>query len=71
MTQFDIRAHAHCTDGPCGQVKCVVVDTVADKVTHLVIETPHRDGLGRLVPLDLIDVIGGRIQPVCATDPVK
>ena len=33
-TQFEIRANANCTDGPCGQVRCVVVDPVAKEVTH-------------------------------------
>jgi len=37
-TKFEIRANANCTDGPCGQVRCVVVDPVAQEVTHLVIE---------------------------------
>ena len=53
-TKFEIRASANCTDGPCGQVRCVVVDPVAQEVTHLVIGARHREGLGRLVPLGLI-----------------
>ena len=64
-TQFEIRANARCTDGPCGQVRCVVVDPVAKKVTHLVIEARHREGLGRLVPLDLIDVSGDEVALKC------
>jgi sporulation protein YlmC with PRC-barrel domain len=54
-TQFTIGVHAVCTDGPCGEVIRVVVDPVARAVTHLVIEPRHREGLGRLVPLDLVD----------------
>jgi sporulation protein YlmC with PRC-barrel domain len=55
-TQFTIGADASCTDGPGGEVIRVVVDPVAEVVTHLVVEPKHREGLGRLVPLDLVDV---------------
>lgn len=55
-TQFTIGADASCTDGPCGHVIRVVVDPVNEVVTHLVVEPTHREGLGRLVPLDLVDV---------------
>ena len=64
-TKFEIRANANCTDGPCGQVGCVVVDPVAQEVTHLVIEARHREGLGRLVPLGLIDVTGNEVSLKC------
>jgi sporulation protein YlmC with PRC-barrel domain len=55
-TQFTIGADASCIDGPCGQVIRVVVNPVAEVVTHLVVEPAHREGLGRLVPLDLVEV---------------
>jgi hypothetical protein len=64
-TQFEMRANASCTDGPCGQVRFVVVDPVAKEVTHLVIEARHREGLGRLVPLGLIDVTGNDVLLHC------
>jgi sporulation protein YlmC with PRC-barrel domain len=54
--QFTIGAEVSCTDGPCGQVRSVVVDPLAKVVTHLVIEAEHRQGLGRLVPLDLVEL---------------
>jgi hypothetical protein len=54
-TQFTIGAEASCSDGPCGAVIKVVVNPVAQTVTHLVIEPKHRAGLGRLVPLDLVE----------------
>ncbi len=57
--QFRIGSEAVCTDGPCGEVTQVVVDPVAKAVTHLVVEPKHRSGLGRLVPLDLIDTDAG------------
>jgi sporulation protein YlmC with PRC-barrel domain len=52
--QFTIGEQASCTDGPCGEVRRVVVDPVARTVTHLVIEAKHRSGLARLVPVDLV-----------------
>jgi sporulation protein YlmC with PRC-barrel domain len=55
-TQFTIGADVSCTDGPCGEVIRVVVDPVAEVVTHLVVEPAHREGLGRLVPLALVEV---------------
>ena len=60
-----IGATASCTDGPCGQVRCVVVDPVARDVTHIVVQTKHRMGLGRLVPLDLLDAAGDQITFTC------
>ena len=54
--QFTIGADVNCTDGHCGEVIRVVVNPAAEVVTHLVVEPTHREGLGRLVPLDLVDV---------------
>lgn len=65
QAQFTIGAEAACTDGPCGDVSRVVVDPVARAVTHLVVEPKHRHGLGRLVPLDLVDVVAGEIRLRC------
>jgi len=60
-TQFIIGAEVNCTDGHCGEVIRVVVDPAAEVVTHLVVEPTHREGLGRLVPLELVDLdaVGG------------
>ena len=60
-TQFIIGAEVNCTDGQCGEVIRVVVDPAAEVVTHLVVEPTHREGLGRLVPLELVDLdaVGG------------
>ncbi len=64
-TQFTIGAEASCTDGICGEVIRVVVDPVARVVTHLVVEPKHRRGLGRLVPLDLVDTTTGEVRLRC------
>ena len=64
-TQFTIGAEARCTDGLCGEVSRVVVDPIARAVTHLVVEPRHRPGLGRLVPVDLVDATTGEIRIRC------
>jgi sporulation protein YlmC with PRC-barrel domain len=64
-TQFTIGADANCTDGICGEVSRVVVDPIARTVTHLVVEPKHRLGLGRLVPLDLVDAMTDEIRLRC------
>lgn len=51
---FTIGADAICIDGPCGTVKRVVIDPIAQAVTHLVVEPAHRQGLGRLVPVGMV-----------------
>jgi hypothetical protein len=66
--QFKIGAGATCTDGACGEVIRVVVDPVARAVTHVVVEPRHRSGLGKLVPLDLVEssTVGG-VRLRCST----
>ncbi len=63
--QFMIGAEVSGTDGECGEVSRVVVDPVARAVTHLVVEPKHRQGLGRLVPLDLVNVTAAGIGLRC------
>jgi sporulation protein YlmC with PRC-barrel domain len=63
--QFTIGAKASCSDGNCGEVTRVIVDPVAEVVTHLVIEPEHRQGLGRLVPLNLVDATSGQVLLRC------
>jgi sporulation protein YlmC with PRC-barrel domain len=54
-TEFTIGARVSCTEGVCGHVSRVVVDPVARAVTHLVVEPKDGAGLGRLVPLSLVE----------------
>jgi len=64
-TSFAIGSDASCTEGVCGEVSRVVVDPVARAVTHLVVEPKGRQGLGRLVPLELVDATEGEIRLRC------
>ena len=64
-TPFTIGAQARCSDGICGRVSRVVVDPVARTLTHLVVEPTGREGLGRLVPLDLVDATPHEVRLSC------
>ncbi len=65
-TQFTIGAEARGTDGVLGELKRVVVNPISKTVTHLLIEPKHRQGLGRLVPLDLVEgTSAGEIRLRC------
>lgn len=63
--QFVIDTEASCTDGTCGRVSRLVVDPIARVITHLVVEPTHRQGLGRLVPLELVDSAPGQVRLRC------
>ena len=65
MIPFRIGAGASCTDGACGQVTRIIVNPVAREVTHLAVDPKHRQGPGRLVPVDLADVTTGQIRLRC------
>ncbi|MBV8216977.1 MAG: PRC-barrel domain-containing protein [Solirubrobacterales bacterium] len=63
---FKIGAHVDASDGRCGHLTGVIVDPVANSLTHLVVEPGHHEGDARLVALDLVDrVESDRIQLKC------
>ena len=64
-TRFTIGADVECTDGICGEVSRVVVDPIARAATHLLVEPKHRRGLGRLVPLELVDSTSRQVRLKC------
>ena len=67
MTALVIGSEAVGSDGYRGEVLAVVVDPAARTVTHLVVEPRGREGLARLVPLDLADLadaVGAGPDPV-------
>jgi hypothetical protein len=63
--QFTIGSEVACSDGACGELRRVVVDPVARALTHLVVEAGHRQGYGRLVPIDLVESAGAEIRLRC------
>lgn len=64
-TSFTIGAEANCTDGVCGRVTQVVVDPLDKRVTHLIVEPEHRQGLGRLVPVEWVEGGGDKVDLRC------
>ena len=67
-TQITLGVGTRCSDGPCGTVIRVVVDPVARTVTHVVVEPKHREGFGRLVPLDLVEARADEVTLGCTTE---
>ena len=52
---FRIGARVLASDGECGELVRVIVDPVAQKLAHVVVAPKHHTGLGRLVPVELVD----------------
>ena len=67
-TEFAMGATASCVDGPGGKVSRVIIDPATETVTHLVIEPKHRLGVGRLVPLNLVETTAGDIRLRCTVE---
>jgi sporulation protein YlmC with PRC-barrel domain len=66
--QLAIGEVARCRDGDCGRLVKVVIDPVERIVTHVIVEPPHRQGLGRLVPLEIVTSERGLISLDCSLD---
>lgn len=63
-----IGATVVCSDGRCGELARVVVDPIAQALTHLVVAPKLRTELGRLVPVDLVEAVEpGQIRLTCTT----
>jgi sporulation protein YlmC with PRC-barrel domain len=61
-TSFAIGAKVSCTDGACGRLTQVVINPLDERVTHLIVEPEHRQGLGRLVPIDWVRGGGDQVD---------
>jgi len=66
-SQFTIGAEVSCSDRAVGEVTRVIVDPVAEAVTHLAVGPAHRRDPGRLVPLSLIDATAGQVRLRCTS----
>jgi sporulation protein YlmC with PRC-barrel domain len=58
--EFVIGAEVSCDDSACGELRRVVVDPIKRAITHLVVEPRHREGMGHLVPIDLVETTTGQ-----------
>jgi len=63
--EFTIGTSANCSDGFCGEVTRLITDPAAFTVTHLVITPKHKEEIGRLVPVELVDTGPGGIRLRC------
>lgn len=63
--EFDIGHEVACSDGVCGVLSRVVVNPVAQEVTHLVVEPRHRQAQGHLVPIRFAEPGAQRIELSC------
>ena len=52
---FRLEAEVRCADGDCGKLRTLVISRGDDVVTHLVVESAHREGPSKIVPLGLVD----------------
>jgi hypothetical protein len=66
IAQYTIGAKVTCSDGDCGNLSRVVIEPVARTLTHLVVEPKHQPGLGRLVPVDLVEAAAEEIRLRCS-----
>lgn len=64
--RFSIGAEVFTADGSCGELARVIIDPVAQALTHLVVAPKHHAGLGRLVPVELVEADGDEI-PLCCS----
>jgi hypothetical protein len=65
QTQFTLGGKALCSDGPCGEVRRMIINPAGGIVTHLVVTPKQRHQPGRLVPVDLVDTEVGEIRLRC------
>lgn len=63
--EFDIGSEVACSDGVCGELTRVVVDPVAQAVTHLAVDPRHGRAKGHLVPIRYVSSAGKRIELAC------
>ena len=64
-TEFTIGSEVSCSDGPCGELRRVVIDPIARALTHLVVEPKHGREKGRLVPIRLATPTTDGINLAC------
>jgi sporulation protein YlmC with PRC-barrel domain len=50
--RLDLGSPIYAADGEYGELADVVIDPLTRRVTHLVVEPPHRHDLAKLVPVD-------------------
>jgi hypothetical protein len=54
--EIPMNVEVHSTEGPYGKSRCVILDPIKDRVTHLVVREEAFPQTERLVPIDLVKV---------------
>ena len=67
VERFTIGAEVSCTDGSCGRLARVVLDPVAELVTHLIVEPSREHEPAKLVPLELVGSALDEIRLSCTS----
>ena len=65
--RFVLGAAVFSTDGPCGELRRIIVDPVSCEVTHLVVGAKHHRAGGHLVPASLVDYAANGIVLTIST----
>jgi sporulation protein YlmC with PRC-barrel domain len=55
--RFRIGARVDAADGRCGHLTRIIIDPVAQSLTHLVVRPPRHEELSRLVPVDAVEAV--------------
>ena len=65
--EIPLNAQVECTDGVCGQSMYVVINPIADKVTHVVVKVDSSPNPEYIVPVDFVtDTTGNMIRLRCS-----
>lgn len=64
--EFTFGSRVSCTDGVGGELRRVIVDPDDRQATHLVVGSQHWTGMGRLVPMDLVQTGGEEPRLRCS-----
>ena len=61
--EIPLNAQVECTDGVCGHSEYVLIDPVADKVTHVVVKEDSSPNTEYIIPVDSVaETIGDTIR---------
>ena len=70
--EIPLNAQVECTNGVCGHSEYVLIDPVADKVTHVVVKEDSSPNTEYIVPVELVSAtIAGTIQLQCSKAKLK
>ena len=69
--RLQLGGKVQCTDGPFGDLADVVVDPIARRVTHLVVQPHKHHERARLVPVERASAAGDGIALDCSVADVE